>query len=578
MVFTFRPHEPESDLERALQGIPFSDQIQNTYSGYGREKEKLTKSPVYLLLVHVKDNVVHGSFPIDGQLAEAPIGFLRERGFPSTKAYYTMNRNLTITKEADPQKTCLYILVQQTKFLNIIGDLNEKGEFIPEEGSPFSILGIHGSNGVHPLLLVYESDGKITTAGLYKTKDDDLMRYNGANEQLWKISRKQIMEILKGSTSRSSSAQKVFQGTAQESSVVASPVQSDRVVNETISWEEPKSIVAYLDQYVIGQDDAKKVIAVAFSNYMTQARIQNNALHLHKDNVLLIGPSGVGKTYMVSLLAKKASLPMVQTKVTGKSTEGYKGENISTVFEHFRDMTTGDAPYGIIFFDEIDKLAREEGTGNFFGNRIQDELIGWLEDATVLGDRNEKMQDQQKKNLAYSTSNILFVTAGTFQGVQGYSLTDIVQKRLGKGRRQVGFGARQDVQEQNEGYVLEKVRPEDLIAYGLKPELMGRLPSLGVLHPLTIDDKVHILTTAQRSPIMKYVELLQLKGYHVEIEPEVQTIIAERCPKETGARALTAICNDLFTEILFDPQQYANAQRIIRVTPDLARRLINLYG
>lgn len=572
-LFSFNHGEQESELEKALEGIPFSGNILFEYHGKGTEKDKKTTTPVYLLPVDAHNDVVYGYLMFDGKLAEVPIGFLRQKNF-LFKEYFGLNLEGNLVKEGRVHEAKLYLPLKLTDLLLALGEQKEE-KFVPIEGSPFQLFGVEGAQGAYPLILVSETEKGIICRGMHN--EGGLL--SSYDYQIRRPSDKQIREFLKqlrGIKEDSKPSSQTFHDITTGGKTVDPVRPLESIAKEEINWGEPKSIVAYLDQYLVGQDDAKRVIAVAFSNYMTQVGL---GIHpLHKDNVLLIGPSGVGKTYMVSLLAKKASLPMVQTKVTGKSTEGYKGENISTVFEHFRNMTSGDAPYGIIFFDEIDKLARDEwGSGAGFGTRIQDELIGWLEDATVLGDQNEQSPNQGKKNLAYSTRNILFVTAGAFQGAKGYSLADIVQKRLGKGQRQVGFGARQDIQEHDDGYSLQKVRPEDLITYGLKPELVGRLPSLAALHHLTIDDKVRILTTAKRNPMTNYIALLEIKGYHVEVDTDVPTVIAERCPEETGARALTAICNDLFTEILFDPQQYADAQKVIRVTTDVARKLINLY-
>ena len=516
-LFTFKHSERDSELERVLQGIPFSGEVRFSYSGRGEEKDKATTSSVYLLPVDAHNNVVYGYFTIDGKLAEVPIGFSRKKNFLS-KEQVRLSLDGGIVKQNISDDGILYLPLKLTNLVMIIGQQMEN-KFVPHEGSPFPVFGVEGTQGSYPLIFVSETEERIICKGLYTEKDGKLISYN---HQAMRPADKSIRDFLRElrGVKTVASPKRVLEGIAQvgagKTAEPAKPLET--IANGEINWEEPKSIVAYLDQYVVGQEDAKMIISVAFSNYMTKVRTQNE--ELQKENILLIGPSGTGKTYMVSLLAKKASLPMVQDKLTGKSTEGYKGQNFSTAFEQMRSMTTGETPYGIIFFDEIDKLARDEwGSGSGFGSRLQDELIGCLEEATFVGDKKDK-----------------------------------------------------------EEYVLQKVRPEDLITYGLKPELVGRLPSLGVLRPLTIDDKVRILTAAKRSPMTHYTQLLSLKGYQLEIDVSVPSMIASYCPEETGARALNAVCNDLFTEIMFDPQRYADDKKIIKVTPDLARKLINLYA
>ena len=571
-LFTSRHSERESELEKALQSVPFGGEIKFSYDEQGKDKEKGT-SPIYLLPVDAHGGIVYGYFTMDGKLAEVPIGFLRRNNFLS-KDYFRPSLNGSTVKQNAPDDGVLYLPLKLTDLVMAIGGEKE-GKFVPFEESPFPLFGVEGPQGIYPLILVSDTEERIMCKGLYKAKDGQLLSYN---HQGMRPADKPIRDFLRELRGVKTvvPAKKVLEETSQiEARKEPEPAKSlETLANGEINWEEPKSIVAYLDQYVVGQEDAKMIIAVAFSNYMTKVRTQNE--ELHKDNLLLIGPSGVGKTYMVSLLAKRASLPMVQTKLTGKSTEGYKGENLSTVFEQMRAMTTGEAPYGIIFFDEIDKLARDEwGSGSGFGPRLQDELIGWVEESTILADR----KDNKKAYNGLNTRNILFVTAGAFQSTdKDSSLSGIIRKRLGKGQKQMGFVVQQKPKDDGEEYDIPKVRPEDLIAYGLKPELVGRLPSLGVLRPLTIEDKVRILTATKRSAITNYTKLLSLKGYQVEIDSAVPEVIAGYCPQETGARALNAVCNDLFTEIMFDPQRYADDKKVIRVTLDLARKLINLYA
>ena len=146
------------------------------------------------------------------------------------------------------------------------------------------------------------------------------------------------------------------------------------------------------------------------------------------------------------------------------------------------------------------------------------------------------------------------------------------------GRPQIGFQTVLPQKEVTDKPALSQVRPEDLIKYGLKPELIGRLPALGMLHPLAIKDLTRILTTAESSPIQSYAQILKARGYDLEIEPSVLEEIARRCPKETGARALQAVCHDLFSSILYDPQSCADNKRVVHVTSDLAKERIHLYA
>lgn len=574
-LFTSKHSERDSELEKALQGVPFSINIVCRFDGMGEEKEQTKETPVYVLPVDSHGNLVYGFLTMDDKLSEVPIGFFRRQAF-LFKQYYRPDLHGGLVEERDSFDSTLYLPLRLTDYATHLGSTKE-GKFIRNEGSPFQLFGIEGREGLHPLMLVTETDEGINFKGIYKNKDDKVATFN----QFKRSSDNEVRAFLRAlrGVRPLAAGRKAMVETAQVGSG-KEPNQAkslETTVNGEINWEEPKSIVAYLDQYVVGQEDAKMIIAVAFSNYMTKVRTQNE--ELQKDNILLIGPSGVGKTYMISLLAKRASLPMAQTKLTGKSREGYKGENLSTVFEQMRAMTTGEAPYGIIFFDEIDKITHgDSDVANAFGPGLQDELIGWLEEATVLADR----KDEKKAYHGLNTRNILFVTAGAFQSTdKDSSLAGIIRRRLGKGQRQVGFSAApaQPKSKDEDGeYVLTKVRPEDLITYGLKPELVGRLPSLGVLHPLTVEDKVRILTATKRSPITNYTQLLSLKGYQVEMDKAVPEVIAKYCPEETGARALNAVCNDLFTEIMFDPQRYADDKKVIRVTPELARKLINLYA
>ncbi|MBT3297911.1 AAA domain-containing protein [archaeon] len=570
-LFTSKYTERESDLELVIQGLLHSDDVNFQFELKGKEgDEKYVNSSVYLLPLELYDGMIHGIFKFNDKINEVPIGLTRKMNFLNVN-HYLPCLNGSLTKENLMRTDRIYLPLKLTEFMMAIGSTKD-GKFVPNENAPFSIYGVDGKKGILPLIFVSENEDGLYCRGIYKSKKEGVVtyRHNGMRDSDSDIIK--VIQEFKGSKFIPGSAKKELVANASSHEEDKKEPMALIESFEEIDWEKPRSITNYLDRYVIGQVEAKKIVAVAFSNYMTKVRTESD--ELAKDNLLLIGPSGVGKTYMISLLAKEASLPIVQSKLTGKTTEGYKGENLSVVLEQMRSKTDGEEPYGIVFLDEIDKLAGDYwGSGPGFGARLQDELIGWLEDATVANSDSKKLS-------SISTKNLLFVTAGAFQGLgEGNSLLDIISKRLGSDKRQIGFGiSSQQVEEKDTSYVLSKARPEDLMTYGLKPELIGRLTSIGILNYLSNEDKIRILTEARNTPLRNYYKLLELKGYELDFDESVPDIIVSYCPEETGARALNAICNDLFSEILYEPSKYADENKVILVTPEMAREFINLYG
>ncbi len=565
-----------SKVDKLLKGVPFSRNVPFVYAertssstGVWPEYERLfgdttVFEPAYLLPIHFQNERVFATFVVDGRIVSHPIAF----SFGGAYLDYT-GHNLGGEK---PAPDTIVLPLQKTSIKVSV-----------EEAHPF-VYGVTGAFGCHPLIpfaldfvglqefdnrvLVYsfveESRGKDRSAPIslaayvhdfYRPSDEIIETFN--------------KEIHESALLFSHRAEEMFEEQMQLNIRTDGSVHRAKppfYCSEDLDWHDPKSIVAYLDQYVVGQEGAKKTVAVAFSNYMLRCETKDESLP--KENVLLIGPSGVGKTYMVSLLAKKAKLPMVQRALTQVVAEGYVGESISSgIFGELCSLTQEEAPYAIVFLDELDKTARDRwGSGSGFGSRIQNQLIGFLEAgvSSIEADRKEGTRRQ------LDTRNILFVTAGAFRGSDGEpSLDDIVEQRIGR------EGAVK--KPRKEKYVLQDVQPEDLIKYGLKAELVGRLPAVGVLTPLSEYARLKILTDVKDSPLGRYKQLLQLRGYRLQVKDGVPEVIANYCPTETGARALNSVCSDLFRDIMYDPKQYADKEKVITLTPVLVRRLVNLY-
>jgi len=520
MAFKIRT-KGRSGLELALGGIMQStSKLQYDYTKEGASVARDTE--VYVIPFEKRGDKALGLFSIDGQIAEAKF------------ECYFGDRRIKIDGTDIP--------VVETEFLE---ELTNKEDPSVAKNSPYKVFGLNINGVVRPLSFVCFNPDNVQCAAV--GIGNPYYDHNRGSAQLIEEVKAWIQNPL---------AARITSGKNNQGSKVAIP-----------DWNNPRSLVEYLNRFVVGQEEAKKVVAVAFSNYMT--KYQRRDEELQKENLLLIGPSGVGKTFMISLLAKVASLPYAETKLSGKSSEGYKGENLSVVFEQIRAKSSEEAPYGIVFLDELDKLARDEwGSGGGFGSRLQNELIAWLEEATISGDQISG-KDQRPP---ISTKNLLFVTAGAFRGANGNgALESLVEDRLGNGKSKLGFGA--ETRERVQGK-LDYTAPEDLINYGLMPELVGRLPAIAVFNPLSKEDKLHILKTSEKSCLANYQRVLSLKGYEVQIGDEVLDFIVGQAPEETGARALFSICNDLFSDIIYDPEKFADDKKKITITPEIAKKLI----